>query len=346
MQPKVSIIVPIYNVEKYLNQCVDSLLKQTLHNIEIILVDDGTLDNSGYIADEYAKRESRVKVIHQKNSGLGPARNTGMNAATGEYIGFVDSDDWVKPQMFESLYNTAICNDSDIVVSGHCDICNGVITRKKIHPLAGKTVYTNKEILKIRKKFFVHAPGEKETEAFPMSVWIAIYRRSMVEENKLQFQEILSEDTIFNLCAYKCAQIISFTGETDYCYRKEEQSSITQSFSSKKLQRYQEFLNTLRKMAEQEKDRECLIRSKRMAIDCCRLYVSIVDNSGEPLKKRKHYVRDFATSAEIQRCWENYPVKTLPFQQRLFHKMIQKEWYGIALYLNKLRQTLKKFKKQ
>lgn len=95
--PKVSIIVPIYNVEKYLNKCVDSLINQTLKEIEIILVDDGSKDSSGLIADSYAEKDKRITVIHQCNAGLGPARNSGMKVASGEYIGFVDSDDWVKP---------------------------------------------------------------------------------------------------------------------------------------------------------------------------------------------------------------------------------------------------------
>ena len=107
MIPKVSIVVPMYGVEPFLNKCVDSLLAQSLHDIEIILVDDGSPDRCGEIAEEYAIKDNRVKVIHQKNSGLGPARNTGMAAATGEYIGFVDSVDWANNCMFERLYNAA-----------------------------------------------------------------------------------------------------------------------------------------------------------------------------------------------------------------------------------------------
>lgn len=116
MKPKVSIVVPIYNVEKYLKNCVDSLLNQTLEDIEIILVDDGSPDKSGEIADEYMRNEKRIKVVHQSNAGLGPARNSGMAVATGEYIGFIDSDDWTQPEMFERLYEAAVLENADIVV--------------------------------------------------------------------------------------------------------------------------------------------------------------------------------------------------------------------------------------
>ena len=106
-QPKVSIVVPIYNVEKFLCQAVDSILNQSLKDIEIILVDDGSPDNCGKICDKYADKDPRVRVIHQKNGGLGSAYNSGIKAASGEYIGFVEPDDWIEPEMYEVLYNNA-----------------------------------------------------------------------------------------------------------------------------------------------------------------------------------------------------------------------------------------------
>lgn len=102
--PLISVIVPVYNVEKYLNQCLDSIIAQTWRNLDIILVDDGSTDNSGAICDEYARTDTRIKVIHKENGGLSAARNTGLDIARGEFIGFVDSDDWIEPNMFEDLY--------------------------------------------------------------------------------------------------------------------------------------------------------------------------------------------------------------------------------------------------
>ena len=104
MDVKVSVIVPVYNVEKYLDRCLDSIINQTLNEIEIILVDDGSTDSSGEKCDEYKKKDLRIKVIHKKNKGLGYARNSGLEVATGKYIAFVDSDDYIDRRMFESLY--------------------------------------------------------------------------------------------------------------------------------------------------------------------------------------------------------------------------------------------------
>ena len=338
MKPKVSIVVPIYRVEPYLSQCVDSLLAQTLKEIEIILVDDGSPDRCGEIADEYAKKEPRVKVIHQENAGLGPARNSGMAAAAGEYIGFVDSDDWVKPEMFERLYQVAKQQDADIVVSGHCDYTDGKVVRKKKHPLAGKTLSTTEEIRAIRKNLYGHGLNDREVESFPMSVCMSIYKKGWLQSHVVEFKKILSEDTIFNLKAYQYAKKISFTGQTDYCYRKENQNSITLTFAPEKREKYQDFLTEIVRMAEEEQDEDCVLRAKRMAIDCCRLYTRMIGESKISFKDKKKYLREFAQTREIAQCWEDYPIGTLPIQQHIFHRMILKRQYGQALILNSLRR--------
>ena len=256
MIPKVSIVVPMYGVEPFLNKCVDSLLAQSLLDIEFILVDDGSPDRCGEIAEEYAIKDNRVKVIHQKNSGLGPARNTGMAAATGEYIGFVDSDDWANNCMFERLYNAAKKNNADIAVGGHCDWREGKVIRSKRHPLAGKTVMDRSEIDEIRRNLYGRSIDDKVTEAFPMSVWIAVYRKTLIDNNQLKFKNIISEDVIFNISAYKFANKITFTGDTDYCYRNENQTSIMRSFSEEKLKKYEDYLKMLGNIAEEENNPE------------------------------------------------------------------------------------------
>lgn len=342
MLPKVSVVVPIYNVEKYLNQCVDSLLNQTLKDIEIILVDDGTRDNSGIIADKYRSKFDNVKVIHQDNGGLGPARNTGIENATGEYIAFVDGDDWVQADMYEKLYKIAKKNDCDIVVSGHCDYKNGIPVVTKIHPLSGKTFSSREEISEIRKSLFGHYPGDKVVEAFPMSVCMSLYKMEVINRFNLRFKKILSEDTIFNIAAYSCAKTISFVSYTDYCYRKEEQASITKSFSPNKKIQFKEFLMTLRNLASEE-DLECQIRAKRMAIDYCRFYVGIVDGTNLTIKEKKKYICEFVEDQEIMECWKEYPVATLPLQQRIFYLMTEHKFYFAALLLIRIRVNLKNY---
>lgn len=117
--PKISIIVPVYNMEKYLRQCVDSILAQTFKDWELLLIDDGSKDSSAAICDEYAAVDSRIRVIHKENGGLADTRNMGIEMATAPLIGFIDSDDWVDPDMYETLYKTMVDNDADISMCGH-----------------------------------------------------------------------------------------------------------------------------------------------------------------------------------------------------------------------------------
>lgn len=113
--PKISIIVPVYNVEKYLARCIDSILEQTFSDFECLLIDDGSPDCSGALCDEYAHKDNRIHVIHQKNAGVSAARNRGLDAARGEWICFVDSDDWCAKDMLSLLYGAAFENDADVV---------------------------------------------------------------------------------------------------------------------------------------------------------------------------------------------------------------------------------------
>ena len=113
---KISVIIPVYNVEKYLKECLDSVINQTLKDIEIICVNDGSTDNSLNILENYAKKDNRIIVISQKNKGLSGARNTGLKYCSGEYVSFIDSDDYVSKDLFELTYNNAISNNSDLVI--------------------------------------------------------------------------------------------------------------------------------------------------------------------------------------------------------------------------------------
>ena len=122
-KPLLSIIVPVYNVEKYLPRCLDSILAQTFTNIEVIAVNDGSPDNCGKILDEYAQKDKRIKVIHKENGGVSSARNTGLDMATGTYIGFVDPDDYINADMYEYMYKKAVEGDYDIVQCG-CAVVN------------------------------------------------------------------------------------------------------------------------------------------------------------------------------------------------------------------------------
>ena len=144
----ISIVVPIYNVEKYLRKCIDSIINQTYKNLEIILVDDESPDNCGEICEEYAKKDNRIVVIHKKNGGLSDARNAGIEVATGKYIGFVDSDDYIKEDMYENLYNDIKKYDVDISICKYIEVFENSTIYEDASNSNKIEIYDNVEMLK------------------------------------------------------------------------------------------------------------------------------------------------------------------------------------------------------
>ena len=184
-QPNVSVVVPIYNVEKYLRQCLDSIVNQTLKNIEVILVDDGSPDNCGKICDEYQARDSRIKVIHKKNGGLGSAYNAGIQAATGEYIGFVEPDDFIVPTMYEELYAYAKKLDADVVKCPYYEYWDKTdSTEEKIGLPAW---FINTQHIPENKTFTI--------KEYPIlacghpAIWAALYKRTFLQEKQIKCLE-------------------------------------------------------------------------------------------------------------------------------------------------------------
>ena len=204
-KPLISIIIPVYKVEKYLEKCIKSVLSQTYKNLQIILVDDGSPDNCGNICDDYARVDNRIEVIHKANGGLSDARNVGLKAARGEYIGFVDSDDYVSNEMFENLYNTLISNDVDV------SICNFyiVIDNKNIIKNAdnGVKIYNKLEILK-------EILLDKKIQSY---AWNKLYKRELFEDIEYPIGKKYEDIGTTFYILEKCNKIV-VSGSPEYYY--------------------------------------------------------------------------------------------------------------------------------
>lgn len=235
--PKVSIIVPIYNVEKYLDRCMDSLLNQTLKDIEIIMVDDGSPDRCPQLCDEYAKRDNRIKVVHKKNAGLGYARNSGLEIATGQYVAFVDSDDYVDTRMYEVLYNQAVSSQSDAVFCGLRREYDGhkYINRQDV---SETTFFEGDDLIDLGLDFIASAPYVKQERKYEMSVWHSIYDLTVINQNHIRFlseRDIVSEDLPFQIDFFKVAKKVCFIPDIYYTYCMNNDGSLTQTFNMKKI---------------------------------------------------------------------------------------------------------------
>lgn len=223
LRPLISVIVPIYNTEKYLRQCVESILRQSYNNIEIILVDDGSTDSSSQICDDYASQDSRVKVIHQLNGGLGKAYNTGFAAATGEYIGIVESDDFIEPDMYEKLLIPAQNYDVDIV---KCDFYN--YNSFKNSPDTTRNIM--KYVAPENKSFTISE--NPRLLSIHSSIWAALYKASFIKQIKFSETKSASyQDFPFMMEAFMRANKIAVLHDHLLHYRQEpgNMSSISRT---------------------------------------------------------------------------------------------------------------------
>ena len=213
--PEVSIIVPIYNSEKYLSRCIDSIVSQTFDNFECILINDGSTDNSPFICDRYSQSDDRLIVIHQKNSGLSVTRNRGMEIARAKYVCHVDSDDYIQNNMCEILVDAANRSDADVV-------CCGYIENTKVRSLCDKDfIFRNRDIIKI-----VHYLEMRQ--AFG-NAWNKIYKKSILDTYSIRLPlatDKFGEDMIFNLQYFKHIKTAYVSSNCLYHYSHDNKSSL------------------------------------------------------------------------------------------------------------------------
>lgn len=221
MNPKISIIVPVYKVEPYLRKCIDSILNQTFKDFELILVDDGSPDRCGEICGEYAKRDSRIVVIHKENGGLASARNVGLDIAKGDYIGFVDSDDWIEHDMYELLYK--------ICINYNCDIAN----------CSSKIFFKNKTVINGGHQLIIHSRAEAmevmlRGELYDEVVWTKLIKRELLKDIRFK-SGIIYEDTDFTYKVMDKAERVGCIGEAKYNYIKRENSIMDRAVKNVRI---------------------------------------------------------------------------------------------------------------
>lgn len=227
MDELISVIVPVYNVEGYLKECVDSIINQTYWNIEIILVDDGSPDNCGIICDEYLKKDSRIKVIHKENGGLSDARNEGKKIANGQYIAFVDSDDYISPIFIEVLHKAITERECDVVaINGPTDFWDG---ERLVRPLT-----INIKDCKIEYLSSKDALEKMLYQEISTGAPFKLYKKSILDE--IEFPKgYLYEDVATTYKVFLKSENAAIIYADLYAYRKRKDSIIRQKFSEKKL---------------------------------------------------------------------------------------------------------------
>lgn len=224
--PQISIIVPVYKVEKYINRCVDSILTQTFTDFELILVDDGSPDNCPAVCDKYANQDNRVKVIHKKNGGVSSARNSALDIAQGEYITFCDGDDYYLEDWLLELYSAAKKNSTDITMGNFIEVTENGTEISRSHKKTGKwTVESKSE----KNRFFINNILFKGNG---WAIWSALFRRTVIDRYHIRFCESCenyAEDLAFMLDCTLYASRVCYINAVGYCYVQHPGSMMANS---------------------------------------------------------------------------------------------------------------------
>ena len=348
-KPKISIIIPVYNVEKYLNRCVDSLLGQTLKDIEIILVDDSSTDNSPRICDEYLKTDERVKVIHKPNQGAGMARNSGLEIAKGDYVGFVDSDDYVDLNMYKALYDTAVKYDADLVMSGVRYVDGnmfekqGEIIEKSFFD-ADTVFETENDIKKLRLGIVGAPPEAKDDSRYGMSVWKNLLRRDVIVNNNLKFmseREILSEDALFMIDYISVINKAVGINGAFYNYCRNE-DSISKSYKKDRFDKSMYFLDEIEKRFQNDTDEYKIYLDRFIQAFCrvvCSQEIMYASDNNIKYKDLKKRLKSICNNDMVKKVLKTYPLGKLPVKQAIFAFAVKYRLYLVQKIIVGLRRA-------
>lgn len=315
--PKLSIIIPIYNVEKFINKCVQSAMNQTLEDIEIILVDDESPDSCPQMCDGYAKKDSRIKVVHKKNGGLGFARNSGLDVATGEYVTFLDSDDFVDLCTYEHLYNIAKTGNLDVLYYKFKRFTN----ESDVTPVTPVNEIKEYDIEDLKLDIIASEPSAKVDHKIHCSSCTAMYRLNIIKDNNVRFhseRELISEDLIFNLDFLKHANKAAFNSGEHYHYRMNP-TSLTSAVRTDRIEKNVALYNYIKDNIvfwglnyEKGYERVC-----RFFIGSSRMAISLYLNSKKSTNKH-NWLYEQISKPIWKKIFTVYDWQALPYYQRLF----------------------------
>ncbi len=330
----ISIIIPVYNAEKYISRCIESLLKQTYNNLEIILVNDSSTDGSLAVCEEYANKDPRVFVYSKDNEGAGLARNYGITKANGILIGFCDADDCVEPDMYERMVNVMNEEKCDLVYCLH--VHNFVpVTRTN-----EKKIFSNEQIWDLAIGEVGTKPENKRDVLYDSAVWGGLYKRTIITDNKIKFlseRTVGSEDLIFNLEYLRyCNRAVRLMDEL---YRHcDNDQSLTHSKKyydlNSEIRLYNEIFRVLQSYGQNDFKIElnrCLIKRIRLIVMCIgkatNIY-NIIENVRE--------VREIFNDSFIRRIVKTYPGYKLPVKQFVFFVCMRYRIAIAAMLLGKM----------
>ena len=326
---KISVIIPVYNVEKYLSKCLDSVLGQTYTNLEIIVVDDGSTDKSGKICDEYAKKDERIKVIHKENGGLSSARNVALDIATGDYVAFVDSDDYLSLDTFRKCVARLLETSADVCMFSHFTT-DGVKHVEHNLPL-NNLVYDKTEILRIIVPLFV---GRKTTNGDQLQGFVCrqIFRRDVIGNLRFRSErEYYAEDIVFDLEFYVKANKMAVLNEPLYYYRYVE-TSLSNRYRENLFDKLLKLTAFKEEIVNAYKIPDC---QERLNYSAFRISLAGILNIKKakaiPKKEKKEQISNIVNNPLVKKAVKNVKLKGI--KEKLFCVLIKLRLTNIILIL-------------
>lgn len=340
MKQKISVIVPVYNVEKYLSRCIDSLIRQSYSNIEILLVDDGSKDESLSICKEYEEKDSRIHVFHKENEGLGLTRNYGVEQATGEYITFVDSDDYLTLDAIDSMVKKAVETDADVVIASH------YYKNKKQEIELSERLYCGTEIKEI---LMVHMMGNNgnQLDALSYTAWGKLYKKEIFTKNRLLFpseRKLIWEDLAFSVEAYPLCEKVYILHKPVYYYCFNE-GSLTHTYKPNKINLVMILYRYMKKrIQELNLSADAQFRLDTNFIGhirtCIKLEVFYVKQNG--FEKTIQNIRKICSRKDVQTLIKSYPKTSFNRMQFVYDITMERMWIYVIYFLTWLQNKKKR----
>ena len=333
MENKVSVIVPVYNVEQYLDKCLESITSQTYSNLEIIIVDDGSEDSSYLIYEKWKEKDDRIQIIKKINEGLGFARNTGLEMATGKYVLFVDSDDFIENNMIEKLIENIIIDKSDTIYCGIKRYFNENEI-KNIPPKCGRIVYDKNEIINnVLLEMIGTLPHENEDMNLEVSVWHSLYSMDVIKKNNIKFPServFMSEDISFHIDYLQYANRVSFITDCLYNYRLNN-NSLSMKYDENRFERSKKmYFQIYEKLSSFIKESEFKQRVQRRFLGGVR--GRVLDIVGYEKKNMIKKISIVVNDPIVREVIREYPYYNNPFKHKIFNYCVEKK-YCFILYL-------------
>lgn len=341
---KLSIIVPVYKTERYIYECIDSIRCQTLQSIEIILVDDGSPDRCPQICDEYANLDSRIKVIHKANAGLGFARNSGLELAEGEFVTFVDSDDWVDSRTYSHIVGMAETDNLDVIFFKYDRFTSNETLRGTVSDHT--QIYENEELRTVKMDMIASEPGCHIDRKYECSACTAIYRKEIIDINNLAFhseREVLSEDMIFNLDFTSASKRLGINDSILYHYRINP-ASLTRTTSMEKVAKTIDFCHYIKTNLQlwNLSGADVETRFSRLFIGHMRAALCHILSSGIECREKRRTFQLISELPEWKILQTNYPWHSLPVFQRECFRACSTRQFPYMLALCYMKKIIKK----